>query len=75
VTPFSTLSVLLSVLLLTLAPILLGGGRAYVDLLTHHALLFSIVGCAWTAFIGWFLRRIAEFVLLKRSGAKLRADG
>lgn len=72
--PFSTLSLLLSVLLLTLVPILLGGGSAYLDLVTHHARLFSSVACAWTAFIGWFLRRIAEFLLLKRSGAKLRAD-
>jgi hypothetical protein len=74
--PFWLLSLLGAFLLLTAVPLLaLGGGRAYLDLLAHHPGLLLGVGLAWAAGGSWLLRRGAEFLLFRRSGAKLKADG
>jgi hypothetical protein len=50
----------------------LDGGRSYLDLLLRHPGPLSAAAFAW-AWIGyWCARRIAEILLLRRSGAKLR---
>jgi hypothetical protein len=75
VSPFWSLSILASLVLLTAVPwLLLGGGRPYMELVARHPVLVAIVAAAWTACLSWLLRRVAEFLLLKRSGAKLKAD-
>jgi hypothetical protein len=52
----------------------LDGGRGYLDLLWRLPGLVSAVALAW-AWIGyWCTRRVAEVILLRRSGAKLRMD-
>lgn len=52
----------------------LDGSRAYLDLLWRCPGTVSAVALAW-AWIGyWCARRVAEVLLLRRSGAKLRMD-
>jgi hypothetical protein len=57
----------------TAVPLLwLDGSRAYLDLLWRRPGIVAAAALAW-AWIGyWCARRVAEVLLLRRSGAKLR---
>jgi hypothetical protein len=67
------LPALLTFVAVIAVPILwLDGKRGYLDLVCHRPVLVAAVALAW-AWIGyWCTRRIAEILLLRRSGAKLR---
>lgn len=56
-------------------PILwLDGSRAYLDLLWRRPTPVCAAALAWTWIGYWCTRRIAEVILLRRSGAKLRMN-
>jgi hypothetical protein len=75
VTIFGSVSLVAAVLALTVVPVfVLDGGRDYCTLLVHHPIPILVLAGVWSALLSWFLRRVAEFALLRRSGAKLDAD-
>jgi len=66
---------MLAFLLVAAVPILwLDGGKAYLDFAWKHPALLAAVAATWTANGYWLARRLAEIVLLRRSGAKVRID-
>jgi len=66
---------ILAFLALTAVPVLwLDGRAAYVAVLWSHPGFLAVVGATWTSIGYWVTRRIAEVLLLRRSGAKLRMD-
>jgi hypothetical protein len=72
---FWTISVIAVFSGFTAVPLLiLDGGREYISFLWHYAGALSILGATWAALGSWLLRRVAEFALLRRSGAKLNMD-
>ena len=52
----------------------LDGGPAYLQLLMGHPQLFLTAALAWGWIGYWSTRRVAEILLLRRSGTKLRID-
>jgi len=52
--------------------VLLDGGREYVTFLLDNLLLTGAVLAAWGVLLHWTARRLAAFLLLRSSGAKLK---
>jgi hypothetical protein len=61
------------VLVVFVAPFTLDGGKGYVTWVSHEWPLVVVAMACWWQSLYWLTRRAAEILLLRGSGAKLRA--